>query len=74
MYMAPVTAAKAPVSTPLQRGVGLVVLPVSVLVMAPFLAGYALYAATMLALRGIGKAPRALLDMIDYAGRVALGR
>ena len=74
MYMAPITAAKAPVSTTAQRIVGFAVLPVSALVMVPFLVGYAIYAVTALSLRGIFKAPRALLDMVDYAGQVALGR
>jgi hypothetical protein len=74
MYMAPIVAAKAPVSTTTQRMVGLVVLPVSAVVMVPFLAGYAIYAVTALSLHSIVKAPRALLDIVDYAGRIALGR
>lgn len=74
MYMAPIVAAKAPVSTTKQRMVGLAVLPVSAVVMVPFLAGYAIYAVLALAVRGLFKAPRALLDMVDYAGQVALGR
>ena len=74
MYMAPFVAAKPPVSSTAQRLTGLVVLPVSALVMLPFLAGYAAYAAVALALRGVVKGPRALLAMVDYAGQVALGR
>ncbi|QNA85972.1 hypothetical protein G4G27_19775 [Sphingomonas sp. So64.6b] len=74
MYMAPIVAAKAPASTPARRIVGAVVLPLSAAVMLPFLAVYALYAGTVLALRAIPKAPRALLDAVDYAGSVALGR
>ena len=75
MYMAPIVAAKPPITTTTaQRLTGLVVLPVSALVMVPYLAGYAVYAATVLAVRGAWKAPRALLDMVDYAGKVALGR
>lgn len=74
MYMAPITAAKAPTSTAVQRLVGIAVLPVSAVIMVPFLAGYAIYAVTALSLRGLSKAPRALLDMIDYAGQVTLGR
>ena len=74
MYMAPITAAKAPVSTTAQRLTGLVVLPISAVVMVPFLAGYAVYAVVALGARGLAKAPRALLDMVDYAGQVALGR
>jgi hypothetical protein len=74
MYMAPITAAKAPVSTTAQRLVGLVVLPVSAIVMLPFLTGFAIYAATALGLGALAKLPRALLGMVDYAGQVALGR
>jgi hypothetical protein len=74
MYMAPITAAKAPVSTTAQRLTGLVVLPVSAMVMVPFLVGYAVYAVAALGLRGLFKAPRALREMVDYAGQVALGR
>ena len=74
MYMAPIVAAKPPVSTSAQRLTGLIVLPLSALVMVPFLAGYAVYAAGALSLRGLWKAPSALLQMVDYAGQVALGR
>ncbi|WP_332788607.1 hypothetical protein [Sphingomonas sp. GB1N7] len=74
MYMAPITAAKAPVSTTAQRVTGLIVLPISAVVMVPFLAGYAVYAVAALGVRGLIKAPRALLQMVDYAGQVALGR
>ncbi|MGY4395162.1 hypothetical protein ACVWZA_000323 [Sphingomonas sp. UYAg733] len=74
MYMAPIVAAKAPASTTARRVVGAIVLPLCAAVMLPFLAVYALYAGTVLALRAIPKTPRALLDAVDYAGSVALGR
>lgn len=74
MYMAPIVRAKAPVSTTARRLTGAAVLPLSALVMLPFLAGYAIYAGVALGLRGAGKAPRALVDMIDYAGTAILGR
>lgn len=74
MYIGPIVRAKAPVKTPVRRSVGTVVLLVSGLVMLPWLAGYALFAGVALAFRLAGRAPRALLDMIDYAGEIALGR
>lgn len=74
MYMAPIVATKAPVSPALRRATGAVVLPLSALMMVPFLAGYAVYAAAVLGIRGAAKAPRALLDMVDYAGTAMLGR
>lgn len=73
MYMAPIVRAKAPVSVTARRLTGLVVLPVSAVFMVPFLAAYAVYAGVTLGIRSIGKAPRALLDMIDYAGTAVLG-
>lgn len=74
MYMAPITRAKAPPSAGVRRGVGVVALPVAGIVMVPFLAGYALYAGMALSVRAIAAAPRALGDMIDYAGEVLVGR
>lgn len=73
MYMAPIVRSKAPVSIMRRRLSGGVVLPLAVLFMLPWLALYALYAGTMLAVRGIVGAPRALLQMVDYAGTTVLG-
>jgi hypothetical protein len=73
MYMAPIVRNKAPVSIMRRRLSGGVVLPLAVLFMLPWLALYALYAGTMLAVRGIVGAPRALLQMVDYAGTAVLG-
>ena len=74
MYMAPIVRAKPPVTALARRATGAVVLPLAVAVMAPFLAAYALYAGAALALRGLSKAPRLLVDAIDYSGSVVLGR
>lgn len=73
MFMAPITAARAPVSPTLRRVTGAVVLPLSAVVMVPFLAGYAVYALIALALRGLVKAPHALVECVDYAGTAVLG-
>ena len=74
MYMAPIVAAR-PASSPLARRlVGAPVLLVSVAVMAPWLAVNAIVSAAVLGGGAIGRAPRAVLQAIDYAGEVALGR
>ena len=74
MYMAPITRAKAPPSAAVRRTVGAIAVPVAGVVMVPFLAGYALYAGAVLAVRGLVAAPRALGDIVDYAGEVLVGR
>lgn len=73
MYMAPIVRAKPPVSTTLRRATGAVVLPVSVVVMLPFLAVYAVYGGIALALRSLTRAPRALVEIVDFAGSTVLG-
>lgn len=73
MYMAPIVRAKAPVSIVRRRLSGGVVMPLAMLFMLPWLALYALYAGTILAVHGVAGAPRALLQMIDYAGTAVLG-
>lgn len=73
MYMAPIVRARAPVSPTARRVTGAIVLPLSAAVMLPFLAGYALYAGLALGVRGVIKAPRTVLQMVDYAGTVILG-
>jgi hypothetical protein len=73
MYMAPVVRTKPAVSVMRRRLSGGVVMPLAVLFMLPFLTLYALYAVTMLTVQGAAKAPRALLQMIDYAGTAVLG-
>ncbi|GAA0317082.1 hypothetical protein GCM10009087_29330 [Sphingomonas oligophenolica] len=74
MYMAPIIRTKAPVSTIARRATGAVVPPLSVAFMVPFLAVYAAYAGLALSARTVARAPRALLDMIDYTGTAILGR
>jgi hypothetical protein len=74
MYMGPITRAKPAVSPLVRRSVGAVALPVAGVVMLPFLAGYALYAGVALTARGLLAAPRALGEMVDYAGEVLVGR
>ena len=74
MYMAPIVRAR-PASSPLARRlVGAPVLIVSVAVMAPWLAVNALVSAVMLGGGTVARAPRVVLQAIDYAGEVALGR
>jgi hypothetical protein len=73
MYMAPIVRSKAPVSVMRRRLSGGVMTPLAVLFMLPWLALYALYAGTVMTVRGVSKAPRALLQMIDYAGTAVLG-
>jgi hypothetical protein len=73
MYMAPIIRTKPAVSVMRRRLSGGVVMPLAVLFMLPFLTLYAIYAATVLGVQGMVKAPRALLQMIDYAGTAVLG-
>jgi hypothetical protein len=73
MYMAPIVRTKPAVSVMRRRLSGGVVMPLAVLFMLPFLTLYAIYAATMLGVQGVARAPRALLQMIDYAGTAVLG-
>lgn len=74
MYMAPITRAKAAPSPAVRRTVGAVALPVAGVVMVPFLAAYAVYAGVALTARGLAAAPRAIGEMVDYAGGVLVGR
>lgn len=73
MYMAPIARTKPPVSAMRRRLAGGVAMPLALLFMLPFLTLYAIYAATMLTVHGAARAPRALLQMIDYAGTAVLG-
>lgn len=73
MYMAPIVRAKPRVTVTARRATGLVVLPLSVAAMVPFLAVYAVYVGVALTLRGLLRVPRTLVEMIDYAGDVVLG-
>lgn len=72
MYMAPIVRAKPPVSTTVRRATGLVILPLSAMTMLPFLAAYSVYAGGVLALRGLVRVPRTLVEMIDFAGSSVL--
>jgi hypothetical protein len=65
MYMAPIVRAKPPVSIMRRRLSGGVTMPLVVLFILPWLTLYALYAGTMLAVRGIAGAPRAVLQMVS---------
>jgi len=71
MYMERIVAAPAvakPAATPALRAlVGVPILLLSLLLMVPWLAGVALFAIVALVLR-------ALVEMVNYAGTVALGR
>jgi hypothetical protein len=73
MYMAPIIRTKPAVSVMRRRLSGGVVMPLAVLFMLPFLTLYAIYAVTVLTVQGVARAPRALLQMIDYAGTAVLG-
>ncbi len=62
-------------STPLARRIaGVPMLAFAAMVMLPWFAFYAVVAAAVLGARGLIAAPRALVDAVDYAGKVALGR
>ena len=90
MYMGPIVAADtttAPVGLPAARGparspsgtlprlaAGVPVLALATVVMVPWLVGHTLVAGTLLGLRALPGAPRAILSAIDYAGSIALGR
>lgn len=73
MYMAPIVRAKAPVSVAKRRLTGVLVVPLALIGMLPFLAGYALYATLVLSVHGMTKLPHALVEMVDYGGRAILG-
>lgn len=73
MYMAPITAAPA-TSPALRAAVGIPVLMLSVLVMLPWLAVNVAVSALVIGVLALARGPRALLQMIDYAGKTALGR
>ena len=53
---------------------GVPVLALATVVMVPWLVGHTLVAGTLLGLRALPGAPRAILSAIDYAGSIALGR
>ena len=74
MYMAPIVRAHAPVSPLKRRLVGAPVLLVSVAVMLPWLAVNAAVSGVVVGALALGRGPRVLLQAIDYAGEVALGR
>jgi hypothetical protein len=77
MYMGPITAAAPtrPASRPaLRAAVGVPVLLLSGAVMLPWLAVNAAVAGIVFGGRALVASPRALVQAIDYAGRVALGR
>lgn len=74
MFMAPIVRAR-PASSPLARRlVGAPVLLVSVAVMLPWLAVNVVVSAAVVGGLALGRGPRALLQAIDYAGEVAIGR
>lgn len=74
MYMQKIVRAQAETSPLARRLLGVPVLALSAVVMVPWLALYGLWSAIAIAVRAAPKAPRTLLDMVDYAGTVALGR
>lgn len=75
MYMEPIVRAKAaPASPALRFAVGLPVLLLSVIVMLPWLAANMLVSGIVLGVLALARGPRAMMQGIDYAGRVALGR
>lgn len=53
---------------------GVPVLALATVVMVPWLVGHTLVAGTLLGLRALPGAPRAILSAIDYAGSIALDR
>lgn len=78
MYMEPIVAVqhsdKQASSTLLRRTVGMPVLVASAVVMVPWLVVTGAVSGVVLGARGLVAAPRTLGAMLDYAGRVALGR
>jgi hypothetical protein len=72
--MGPITRAKPAPSLAIKRAVGAPVLLLSALFMVPFLAGYAVYGVTAVAIRSLANLPKTLVGMVDYAGEVILGR
>lgn len=74
MYMAPIVQARPAVSPLKRRLVGAPVLLLSVAVMVPWLAVNAAVSGVVVGALALGRGPRALLQAIDYAGEVALGR
>lgn len=74
MYMAPIVRARPAVSPLKRRLVGAPVLLLSVAVMVPWLAVNAAVSGVVVGALALGRGPRALLQAIDYAGEVALGR
>ena len=74
MYMAPIVQVRPAVSPLKRRLVGAPVLLLSVAVMVPWLAVNAAVSGVVVGALALGRGPRALLQAIDYAGEVALGR
>lgn len=74
--MEPIVRAKArqPVPPAVHAAVGLIVLLLSAAVMVPWLTLFAAYVSAAFLGRGIWAAGRAVAQMVDYAGSVALGR
>lgn len=76
MYMGPIVRAQTrkPVSPVVHTLVGLAVLIASAAVMLPWFGLFFAYATLALIGHAIWNAPRTIIQMIDYAGTVALGR
>ena len=75
MYMAPIVRARRAPSSPLARRlIGAPVLLVSVAAMLPWLAVNAVVSGAVVGALALARGPRALVQAIDYAGEVALGR
>ncbi|WP_305172559.1 hypothetical protein [Sphingomonas aurea] len=81
--MGPITAAapleldvvvSRPSSPLVRRAVGVPVLLVAAAAMLPWMALNAAVAGVVLGARGIAAAPKAVVQAIDYAGTVVLGR
>lgn len=73
MYHAIVARAQEPAPV-LRAVIGVPVLLLAALIMLPWLVLNAAVSATVLMGRGLIHGPRALVQAVDYAGRVALGR
>ena len=74
MYMAPLARSRPVSSIAARRLVGALALLLSVAMVAPWLAVNAFVSAIVIGGLAIGRGPRALLQAIDHAGEVALGR
>lgn len=74
MYMAPIVRARPAAPAALRVAAGAPVVLFATLLMLPWLAAIAIVTMLVVGIESLAAAPRALVQAIDHAGRVALGR